>query len=356
MHKADQMTPKERMAAFIKGEPIDRLPAAPFINSVGPKVTGMTLREVRERPENEALVQIECYRRFGNDNLSVDSGLHSVGISLGSKVSNPKTGASAIKEFALKDLNDLESLDIERTIPSRDVKLKGHMIAAEILLEELSEEHNLGFSLHGPFTAASSVYSPEKLMVSIMRNPEGVHKLLRFTTEAIKGICKEFNKLGVSFSINDPVASGTIISAKHYIEFVLPYTKEIIDYIHGIGASVCYHICGDTTKILNEMVDTGTDFLSIDNTVDMEFAKNTVGNRVCLLGNVDPVDIIMLGTPKDVDEGVRSCLVKAYKNPCGYYVASGCDIPFDTPLENVEAFMNSVRKRGKWPLDPKLFM
>lgn len=53
---------------------------------------------------------------------------------------------------------------------------------------------------------------------------------------------------------------------------------------------------------------------------------------------------------KEIDY-VKDC----QDSPCGYIVSTGCDIPLNSPMENVYAFMDGVRKFVKCPLDPKNF-
>lgn len=351
MHKDDQMTPLERMAAFSQGKEIDRIPAMPFLSTVGPRIAGISLRELRASGKNEAEVQIAAYERLGADVLTVDYGLHGVGTALGSRTNNPEFGVPAIIDFVLKDLKDINTLDPSLAELPKDIELRNHCEAVEILLDKLGHECGVDVTISGPFTAASSIYPTAEVLRATKKDSENLHRLLSFCTDILKNICKEFNKYGVSFTLCDPTASGTVLKASQYKEFVFPYTKELVSYIHGLGGEVAYHICGDSTKIMEDMVDTGVDLLSLDNIVDMECAKNKVGDRICIVGNVDPVDVIMLGDATGIDQAVKECFRKSYDSPKGFIIATGCDIPYDTPLENVDMFMQCARKYGKWPLD-----
>lgn len=350
MHKDDQMTPNQRLAAFAEGGDIDRIPMLPFLATIGCKVSGMSLRDMRQNAENEAKVQIDCYRHLGNDGLTVDYGLHGIGIALGSRTNDPEYGVPVITEFAMTNLNDIDSLDMTKTERKNDPELQQRYAAAEIMLAELGDEVGVDVTISGPFTAAASIYPTGNLLRGLVKDPERVRRLLDFCTDAIIGICKDLFSLGVSFTLCDPIASGTILKKQNYIDFVYPCTKRIVDTLHDAGASVGYHICGNTTSIIEPMVDTGIDLLSLDNLVDMEHAKRTVGGKKCLVGNVDPMGIMMQGSPTEVDAAVKECFRKAFDSPCGFILATGCDIPYDGPLENLDQFMASGRKYGKWPL------
>jgi uroporphyrinogen decarboxylase len=355
MHKDDQMTPNERLVAFSQGRDMDRIPLFPFLATIGAKVSGMSLRDMRANAENEAKVQIDCYHRLGNDCLTVDYGLHGLGIALGSRVNDPEYGVPLIQEFALDDLKNLSALDMGRTGRQKDPELRQRYAAAEIMLEALGDECGVDVTISGPFTAAASIFPTERLLRALIKDPENVHTLLHMCTESIIAICKDLFSLGVSFTLCDPIASGTVLKKQNYLDFVFPYTRKIVDELHQAGASVAYHICGNTTAIVEPMVDTGIDLLSLDNLVDMESAKHKVGQRVCLVGNVDPVGVMMQGTPEDVDRAVRECFRKASDSPSGFILATGCDIPYDGSLENLDQFMASGRKYGRWPLQAGLY-
>jgi uroporphyrinogen decarboxylase len=345
------MTPKERLEAFSQGRDIDRIPILPFLAAIGAKVSGMTLRDMRASAVNEAQVQIDCYRRLGHDCLTVDYGLHGLGLALGSKVNDPEYGVPVIQEFALNDLKDLDRLDMGKTGRPHDPELQQRYQAAEIMLEAVGRECGVDVTISGPFTAAASIYPTGRLLRGLLKDPENVHRLLDLCTGAIIAICQDFHRLGLSFTLCDPVASGTILKKQNYLDFVFPYTRRIVDELHRSGASVAYHICGDTGRIVEPMVDTGVDLLSLDNLVDMASAKEKVGGRICLVGNVDPLGIMMQGSPDDVDLAVRDCFRKAADSPSGFILATGCDIPYEGPLENLDRFMASGRKYGRWPLE-----
>lgn len=351
MHKDDQMTPKERMQAFVARQPMDRYPVMPFAGTVSAKFAGMTQRQRRSSARNMADAQIATYRRLGQDSVSYSYGLHGMGFALGSKGNDPEDAVPAVLEHVLKDLEELDRLDFSRTLPENDPGLKKTLDACEILLEELGDECGIGFGLTGPFTAAASVYKTDDVLRAMKRHPELLHRLLRKCTDALKDIAGACNRLGLGISIADPVASGTILRPQQYDEFVAPYTRELVEHIHQMGKAVSYHVCGQTGSILENMVSTGNDIMSLDNVVDMPRAKEIIGAKVCIAGNVDPVSVLMLGTPEQVEEAVKCNYREMHDSPKGYILASGCDIPAGAPLENLDAFMAAARKYGKWPMD-----
>src|SRR5699024_2924420 len=159
---------------------------------------------------HQAEAQIACYEKYGNDMMIIEYGLHGIGTALGTEMTDPEDSVPAIKNHVLKDLNDLDSLDFHRTSKENDPWLKSNLEAVEICISRMGHEVPTGVLISGPFTAAASVYPVELLLKTTKKNPEGVHKLLKLCTDALKDIYVEFVKKGAIVVQCDPIASGTL--------------------------------------------------------------------------------------------------------------------------------------------------
>ncbi|GAB6151466.1 uroporphyrinogen decarboxylase family protein [Desulfosporosinus burensis] len=354
MHEQDQMTPNERLQAFIKGERMDRILAMPILVSISHRVSGMSHREKRTSAAKQAQSQIDCYKRYGNDLMIIEYGLHGVGTALGTEMNDPEDSLPAIVNHVLQDLKDIDQLDFDKTKKENDPWFAKTLEACEICEEKMGQEIPTGVLITGPFTAVSSIYPTENLLRATRKDPASIHRLLRLCTDALKDIYKEYIQRGIIIVMCDPIASGTLLRKSQYIEFVKPYATELMNHIHELGGMCCYHICGNTTKIVMDMVDTGPDMLSIDNLVDLEYVTGHVGERIPILGNVPPVDVLMLGSRSDIFESVKTCIRKGKDSPKGYIIASGCDITQNVPVENIDHMMEAVRKYGRYPIDEAL--
>ena len=354
MNKNDRMTPMERLNGFLTGGEMDRLLTMPLICSMSGKCAGMTHREKRSTAENEAKCQISAYERFGNDLLIVEYGLHGVGKALGSVMNDPEDSVPAVIDHVLKSIDDFDNLDWSRASLANDPSFQQHLDCAKILIEKMGSEVPTGVLVSGPFTAAASIYPTEKLLKATVRNSEFVAKLMRKCTDVLMEVHNEFVKAGAMILLCEPIATGSIISDKVFLNFVLPYLQEITDNVHAHGGMVCLHICGDTKKVLPLMVKAGADMISIDNRVELEFGKSIIEKTVPLIGNVDPVDSMILGTPKDVENAVKKCIQIGHDAQHGYILSTGCDLNGAVPLENLDAFMAAARKYGKLPIDSNL--
>ena len=131
-----------------------------------------------------------------------------------------------------------------------------------------------------------------------------------------------------------------MIGPQCYEDYVLEYEKRLIEAIHTNGAKARLHICGDISKVLPLLPQTGVDAVDVDHMVDLADARKSVGGKIALCGNLDPVELILRGTP----EQIRKEGVIAAENAAGgpFVLMPGCEVPLATPVANVEAFCNPL--------------
>jgi uroporphyrinogen-III decarboxylase len=76
--------------------------------------------------------------------------------------------------------------------------------------------------------------------------------------------------------------------------------------------------------------------MALDGTTDIEHAKRTVGDRMCIMGDV-PASMLYLQSPAEVRAYCRRLIQNI--GPAGFILQSGCDIPANARLENVQAMV-----------------
>ena len=94
-------------------------------------------------------------------------------------------------------------------------------------------------------------------------------------------------------------------------------------------------------------MEIGVDNFSLDNCEDMREAKEVMGERVFLSGNVAPVQVMRNGTIDDVIGAVKEVLKKCADSPCGHMLLTGCQLPIGTSQENIDAFIYAARTHGR---------
>jgi uroporphyrinogen decarboxylase len=350
----DTMTSKERTVAALTGKPYDRIPVNLLISDHAARVIGVSVGEYNQSAELLARGQIEAWLRYGADNVNTGPGLTGIAEAIGSRIAFPDS-TPYVAENIVNEEADLDRLTVPD--PEKAGRLPLFLEAATIVLKEVGDQVGLAMTTAGPFTTAAAIRGTDRFLRDLHKNPQFAHRLLRLATDSILRFAASAIGVGARIGLADPTASGTMISPKQFREFALPYLNEVtagITELSGFAPSL--HICGNTSKIWPEMADTGVSVLSLDDAVDLEAAKNAVGSRVALLGNIRPTAAMYLGTPDDVRDNARECLAKAWDTPKGYILGLGCGLPIDTPPENIHALVRAARELGRWPLDPARFI
>ncbi|MDF2632347.1 MAG: mtbA2 [Caproiciproducens sp.] len=346
MHKDDQMTPLERKKALARGEKVDRMPIVMAYGCAAGDLLRLKYSQWRENPKLRAEVFIHAYRELGYDSVSTQYDTDALVELFGGELFFSEIGPNSVKRAPVADINDLSGLNLDLVCSERDYTFQHTYEVFHRLQDAVGGEvGSIGIGIEGPFTLAARFAGAESLLRALYRNPEQAHKLIKFAADVLVKVHTRFLKEGSSVAMMDPVASGTIFSSSAFQKFSKPYTAYVFSEVKKVSPNpVAYHICGNTVKNLTDMAETGCNGISIDNVVDLEFAKKVIGDKVHLVGNLPPVDVLQLGTPAAIDAGIRLCYRKAYDSPRGFTLGTGCAVPVGTSDENLYQYMKTARE------------
>ncbi|MDD5519190.1 MAG: uroporphyrinogen decarboxylase family protein [Kiritimatiellae bacterium] len=155
----------------------------------------------------------------------------------------------------------------------------------------------------------------EAWLMDMVDRPEMVHFLSRkFTDFYLEDYTRaaEVSKgrIDLYLLISDlGTQRGPLISPAMFKEFVAPYIKEMVDYIHGLGGKALYHSCGLIHEFIPELISLGVDVLDpiqpVGPLMSPERLKADFGGRICFHGGIDMQTILTLGTPEQVRHEVE---------------------------------------------------
>jgi uroporphyrinogen decarboxylase len=130
-----------------------------------------------------------------------------------------------------------------------------------------------------------------------------------------------------------------MISPQTFRRFAAPFLKELVKRVRDQGKYSLIHICGNTSKILPDLVDICPSCFSLEKKVDLCRAKEVLGGKVCVAGNISPTGALLNGRPEEVVAEAKDC-VHAWGGRGGFILTPGCDFPKTVPLENIQALMS----------------
>jgi uroporphyrinogen decarboxylase len=320
------MNSLERLIASGSGGQLDCVPVAPGIGHYAAVKARQPMTKVAWDPELMASVVIQSIERHGHDSCSPITDYGHGTESMGSTVVIRDWEQTFVGEYAVQSKADIGRLKLPD--PLRDGRMPVIIECEQILVEQL------GANLRGT----------QQILYDMIDRPGMVHELVAIALDATQAFGEAQVVHGGVGTVNiyDPVA--TMVSNSMVEEFSFAYLEPLIKCIHSLGCLVLLHICNDTTRLINRMVEIGADILSLDVHVDLAEAKGIVAGRASISGNVATNHLAYLNSDEIYRESCR-CIEKAAQGG-KFTLSSSCEVPYETPEENIDAMVQAAREFG----------
>lgn len=205
----------------------------------------------------------------------------------------------------------------------------------------------------GVFNYASDLWGIENVMMAPYTDESLYNALMEKLTRHMIAYNRPLIEGGAdAVGIQGHIANARSVSPDYFMSFVYPYERRLIEAIHDGGAFSVYHNCGCARAFYSCYRELG---MTVWETVaeppqgdnDLAEAKRGLGDRVCLLGNLDQLHFLKTASPRDVEAKTRE-LVRIGK-PGGRYLFAASDfLEQNTPLENVKAMLRAATDEGAY--------
>lgn len=193
----------------------------------------------------------------------------------------------------------------------------------------------------GPFSLAGRLMDVNEILLMTYEDPELVHAVLEKGTEFLLKYIRAMKDLGANGVIMAEPLAG-LMSESFMQEFSSDYIHRIIDELQDQSFVFVYHNCSNAIeRKVNAVISTGARMFHFGEKADMWQLLNTMPRDVIVMGNISPSSVFLCdSTDKmatDTQALLRKCLV--FEN---FMISSGCDIPANTPLENIDKFFEVI--------------
>lgn len=186
----------------------------------------------------------------------------------------------------------------------------------------------------------------------VYTHPEAVEALIDFYTRKAIEIGKWAIDEGadaIQLCVDYGHKTEPWLSPEMFRRFVKPALKQHCDAFKSKGAFVVLHSDGYTVPILPDMVDAGISaYQGIDVTAGMslKYVKEHYGDRICLVGNVDP-RILEFGNADDIFQEVNRCIRDGSPDG-GYILSASASVCSNTNVENFLLMLELTKKLGTY--------
>lgn len=370
------LSPPERLRRAFAGEAVDRVPFIPKIwLDLAAMLTNTDMRTVIEDPFLALKVMVDAGLIVGADGVrqfllparkieQVGEIIYEVDES-GRKLGTiDMLGGWATTLFDPSDFR----LDDPYTIA-----FHSFWKADELLVRDISEAQKIAIpdksffeeSGHGDFQRQMMTYAEDRIaligdcesatlsfyigfrgleraLMDFIENPQLVHAMME------KGVARSIERgkfnidLGLRIlRLNDSSANMSLISPKHWQEFIFPHMKTVCDELHHYCADVkiyC-HICGNVLPIVELLADAGIDCIAPLDPLggfSVADARQRVGDNMILMGGINTLSFIQ-SDEAAITEEARRCMSEGLVNGGRFILGSGCAIPRAARKELLQA-------------------
>jgi uroporphyrinogen decarboxylase len=253
----------------------------------------------------------------------------------GCELKMPDNALPSVEVHVVKDQSDLNKLTIPD--PYKDGRMSVFIEATKLFNKRFTLTTTAASV--GPFTLAAELMGVDIITRKVIKEPELVHEVMEYSLKVVQRYNEELIKAGAdSIGIAEPTCS--LLSAKAFEKMVLPYLQR---YTESLSVSASLHICGRAGHLVELMCKTGAVALSLDSPTDITKIKDKVPPEIMIMGNLAPVEVLMMKTPEEVRQASLEML-KTMDDMPNYGLMSGCDLPVGTPIENIKAMMDAVKE------------
>lgn len=192
----------------------------------------------------------------------------------------------------------------------------------------------------GPYSLAGRLLDMTEIMILCRTDPEMVNTVLEKATIFLTAYAKALKEAGADGIVMAEPAAG-LLSPDLMRQFSSSYVEQVRAAVEDESCLFIYHNCGTVLPLYRELADMNVRAYSFGNAVDLEEMLKRLPSDRLIFGNIDPVGVLRKGNPQNVFEATKALLERcgAYPN---FVLSSGCDIPPQTPMENLEAFFRAA--------------
>lgn len=196
-------------------------------------------------------------------------------------------------------------------------------------------EADVRVPLSGPFSIAAGLLGLETLLCAALSEPAATAAALEHLVEGQVAFCEAVGGRGLDIAFFESAAAPPLLSPDMFRAVELPALKDVIDRTSAVtGHPVPCVIGGDTTPILEAMLETGTGYVICPIETDQQAFMEKVRDRPEVRVRVNTsAELMVRGTRGQLREEVDRIerLAAGRENVC---LGTGA-LPYETPPENV---------------------
>jgi len=331
----ENITQRERFISALKKEAMDKIPVC-AVTQTGivdlMELSGAGWPEANYDPEKMATLAIAANELAGLEAVRVPFCTSVLAESLGCSFDKGSFDTQPYQlDFPCKTKDDVKNISVPDDIIEKP-RIKTVLEAARIVRERVGDKTPIIAGLIGPAATAFYLSGATNYLMWCITDEEKFKSLLQIGTEACLKYASALYDHGVdAIVIIDSEAGPDILPPSLFESMVLPEYHSITSQLNGLKI---LHICGDTSDILDHMASSGFNGLSIEEKVDIRYAKQIIGQRSAIIGNISPSATLLDKSPDIIKKEAKQCIEDGVD-----IIAPGCGLAPHTSLDQLKSLV-----------------
>ena len=321
------MTGRELVLASLRHEELPRAPWVPYTGVQIGSLKGYTATELLQSGEKLLECLVEARHQYSPDGMPVVFDLQVEAEILGCELLWADEAPPTVRTHPVADNGEVPT-----HIPGPEEGRIGLITEVMRKFREVAEDTALYGLVCGPFTLASHLRGTN-IFMDMYDDPDYVSSLLEYCTDVALAMARYYQDAGMDvIGSVDPLISQ--ISPDAFEQFMSKPYKRLFDTLRERGVASSFFVCGDATKNIEKMCQTGPDCLSVDENINMVSAKQITDKyNLVLSGNIQLTVVMLLGNQRDSQKAALEIMdAMGTRN---FILAPGCDMPYGVPAENI---------------------
>ena len=228
--------------------------------------------------------------------------------------------------------------------PQTDGRMPEKLKAIKKVKQHFGDTVLIEGSCAAPYSSVGLLFGIEETMMLGLTDLDLLFEACEFFVEFQSRYLKAQIEAGAhAIFLGDCNAFSGMLSLEQYRKFAFPSCKKLVEKAHEYGTIIHLHNSEESIPHLLAESELGVDIINCGPGVDLAQVSKALRGKVCFSGNLDPVEVLMRGTPQQVAKEAERIVKIGYAEG-GYIFNTGEMNPRDVPVENMKAMIEAARK------------
>ncbi|MDD3155870.1 MAG: uroporphyrinogen decarboxylase family protein [Victivallaceae bacterium] len=309
--------------------------AMPIAVYPGLKITGDSVRQMVTDSDAQVAAILALYERYHTFAALTAMDLSVEAEAFGAKIAMSDDEIPTVSERLVTEPEEIDGL----VVPEFGSGPARCRVALEVIAKLKSRTDRPRFlvgGIIGPYSLAARLYGVSEALELTLLDPDAAHRLLRKCTGFLIDYARAYRAAGADALCMAEPAAG-LLWPEGLAEFASRYISEIREAVEDADFKIILHNCGCRIEHLPYLLESGVKLFHFGAPMNLVEALNQVPDDVVVSGNLDPAPTFVNASPEEVSALTWTLRrqTAGYRN---FLLSSGCDIPPNAKLENLDAF------------------